>query len=59
MIETVQAGGDQVAQLHHGSGRHFLRADPHRRALAYLQALLSPSARNNGWHLLKPASDEP
>ena len=51
MIETVQAWGDQVAQLHHGTGRHIQRAETLRHELASLQALLSPSERKNGWHL--------
>src|SRR5260370_8390288 len=32
----------------------FERAEPRRRALAYLQGLLSPTERKNGW---QPAED--
>jgi SRSO17 transposase len=32
-------------------GRHFARAEPRRRALAYLQGLLGPIERKNGWQL--------
>jgi SRSO17 transposase len=35
----------------------FGRAEPRRRALAYLQGLLSPLERKNGWHLAEAAGD--
>jgi SRSO17 transposase len=38
------------------SGR-FARAEPRRRALAYLQGLLSPLERKNGWQLAEAAGD--
>jgi SRSO17 transposase len=38
-------------------GRHFARAEPRRRALAYLQGLLSPLERKNGWQLAAEAGD--
>lgn len=31
--------------------RHFVRSAPHQRALAYLQGLLSPIPRKNGWQV--------
>jgi SRSO17 transposase len=45
---------DQVAQR---LGQHFTRAEPRRRALAYLQGLLSPLPRKNGWQLAAQAGD--
>jgi SRSO17 transposase len=36
-------------------GRHFARAEPRRWALAYLQGLLSPLERKNGWQLAEAA----
>ncbi len=57
MIETVQAWGDQVAQLHHGTGRHVQRAAPHRRALASLHALAVHANVNMAGTRLKPSSD--
>jgi SRSO17 transposase len=36
-------------------GRHFARAEPRRRVLAYLQGLLSPVDRKNGWQLAEAA----
>jgi SRSO17 transposase len=38
-------------------GGRFARAEPRRRALAYLQGLLSPLQRKNGWQLAEAAGD--
>ena len=38
-------------------GVRFARAQPRRRALAYLQGLLSPLERKNGWQLAAAAGD--
>jgi SRSO17 transposase len=38
-------------------GGRFARAEPRRRALAYLQGLLSPLERKNGWQLAEEAGD--
>ncbi len=35
----------------------FVRAEPRRRALAYLRGLLSPLERKNGWQLAEAAGD--
>src|SRR6478609_4432354 len=35
----------------------FSRIEPRRRARAYLQGLLSPLERKNGWHLAEAAGD--
>ena len=35
----------------------FGRAEPRRRAAAYLRGLLSPVARKNGWQLAEAAGD--
>src|SRR5437763_14523072 len=35
----------------------FNRIEPRRRALAYLQGLLAPLERKNGWHLAEAAGD--
>ena len=45
---------DQVA---HRLGQRFTRAEPRRRALAYLKGLLSPVQRKNGWQLAAQAGD--
>jgi SRSO17 transposase len=38
-------------------GHHFARAEPRRRVLAYLQGLLSPVERKNGWQLAEAAGE--
>jgi SRSO17 transposase len=38
-------------------GRHVARAEPRRRVLAYLQGLLSPVERKNGWQLAEAAGE--
>jgi hypothetical protein len=35
----------------------FRRAEPRRRALAYLRGLLSPVERKNGWQLAEEAGE--
>jgi SRSO17 transposase len=49
------AGLANVAQR---LGAHFLRSEPRRRAVAYLQGLLSSVERKNGWQLAEQAGDE-
>jgi SRSO17 transposase len=48
-------GLDEVAQR---IGARFARAEPRQRALAYVQGLLSPIERKNGWQLAEHAGDE-
>jgi SRSO17 transposase len=48
------AGLEAVAQR---IGAHFSRSELRRRALAYLQGLLSPMERKNGWQLAEQAGD--
>src|SRR5256886_6017515 len=46
-----------LAQLHARIAPRFARPEPRRRALAYLQGLLSCSERKNGWHLAEQARE--
>jgi SRSO17 transposase len=39
-------------------GPRFLRAEPRQRVAAYIQGLLSPLERKNGWQLAEHAGDE-
>jgi SRSO17 transposase len=39
-------------------GKRFARAEPRRRALTYVQGLLSPVERKNGWQLAEEAGDQ-
>src|SRR5438067_2449988 len=43
--------------MHARIAPRFRRAEPRRRALAYLQGLLSPVERKNGWQLAEEAGE--
>ena len=45
----------ELSQLHHRLAPRFARPEPRRRALAYLQGLLSATERKNGWQLAEQA----
>lgn len=51
MVEVVQEWNEAFDVLHRQIAPRFGRAEPRRRARAYLQALLSPCERKNGWQL--------
>ena len=46
-----------IEGVHRCIAGRFHRAEPRRRALAYLQGLLAPVARKNGWQLAEQAGD--
>ena len=48
---------DQLDDLVARIAPRFSRVEPRRRARAYLQGLLSPLERKNGWHLAEAAGD--
>ena len=48
---------DQLDDLVTRIAPRFSRIEPRRRARAYLQGLLSPLERKNGWHLAEAAGD--
>jgi SRSO17 transposase len=48
---------DQLDDLCTRIAPRFGRIEPRRRARAYLQGLLSPLERKNGWHLAEAAGD--
>ena len=45
----------ELTQLHHRLAPRFARPEPRRRALLYLQGLLSATERKNGWQLAEQA----
>ena len=47
----VEDWSEQLSALHGRIGSRFARSEQRRRALAYLQALVSPCERKNGWQL--------
>jgi len=53
VVQWAQA----LTQLHARIASRFARPEPRRRALAYLQGLLSSSERKNGWHLAEQARE--
>src|SRR5215217_2172852 len=59
-MPTIE-GAERWAQGLEGLARRiaprFARAEPRRRALAYLRGLLAPLERKNGWQLAEAAGD--
>ncbi|GHO64640.1 hypothetical protein KSC_035320 [Ktedonobacter sp. SOSP1-52] len=37
--------------------QHFVRPEPHQRALTYMQALMSPMGRKNGWQVAEAVGE--
>jgi SRSO17 transposase len=56
MADVVQ-WSHELARLHARIAPHFARPQPRRRALAYLQGLLSATERKNGWQLAEHARE--
>jgi hypothetical protein len=50
-IADVVRWPHELARLHARIAPHFARAEPRRRALAYVQGILSETSRKNGWQL--------
>jgi SRSO17 transposase len=56
-IEEVRAWAAGLDALHARIAGRFARAEPRRRALAYLRGLLGPVGRKNGWQLAEHAGE--
>jgi SRSO17 transposase len=56
-VGAVGAWAAGLEALHARVARRFARAEPRRRALAYLRGLLSPVERKNGWQLAEQAGE--
>ena len=54
---AVQQWAKELDGLGELIGRRFARAEPRRRAVAYLHGLLSPVERKNGWQLAEEVGD--
>jgi SRSO17 transposase len=54
---AVQGGPAYLADIERRLAPYFERAEPRRRALAYLQGLLSPAERKNSWQLAEVSGD--
>jgi SRSO17 transposase len=56
-IKEVQAWAAGLDALHARIAGRFVRAEPRRRALAYLRGLLGNVTRKNGWQLAEHAGE--
>jgi SRSO17 transposase len=58
-VQVIQAQGwaAQLQTLSEFIAHRFPRSEPRQRAFAYLQGLLSPVERKNGWQLAEQAGD--
>ena len=56
-VGTVEAWAEGLEILHARVAPRFVRAEPRRRALAYLRGLLGPVERKNGWQLAEQAGE--
>ena len=56
-VQEVQAWAAGLDALHARIASRFARAEPRRRALAYLRGLLGPVGRKNGWQLAEHAGE--
>jgi SRSO17 transposase len=50
-FKVVRAGGEALAEVQERIGPRFRRAEVRRRVRRFLQGLLSPVERKNGWQL--------
>ena len=53
----VASWAHELTQLHRRIASRFARPEPRRRALLYLQGLLSSAERKNGWQLAEQARE--
>jgi hypothetical protein len=57
MAGVATAWAVALGEVHARLAPRFLRAEPRRRARRYLDALLRPVARKNGWQLAEAAGE--
>src|SRR5690242_6081120 len=58
MQETIVGWEAALRALHARLAPRFQRAEPRRRARGYLQALLSPVERKNGWQIAEQVGED-
>src|SRR5438552_19113770 len=56
-VGAVARWAEGLDAVHARVAPRFARAEPRRRALAYLRGLLSPVERKNGWQLAEQAGE--
>src|ERR671915_867161 len=54
---AVRGGSAYMADVERRLAPYFERAEPRRRAIAYLRGLLSPTERKNSWQLAEVSGD--
>src|SRR5918992_3450183 len=54
---AVRGGSAYMADVERRLAPYFERAEPRRRAMAYLRGLLSPAERKNSWQLAEISGD--
>jgi SRSO17 transposase len=57
LVAALASAVDEVPAVAARIGRRFARAEARRRAQTYLQGLLSPIERKNGWQLAEAVGD--
>ncbi len=57
-LAQVCQWAQELFRLHARLASRFARPEPRRRALAYLQGILSETTRKNGWQLAEHAREE-
>lgn len=55
--QTVEDWATELERVHQHVGPRFARSEPRQRVRAYLQGLLGPVARKNGWQLAEQAGE--
>lgn len=56
-LECIEGWTDELQALHTRIAPRFARAEPRERTLSYVQGLLSPVKRKNGWQLAEQAGE--
>ena len=56
-FDQVREWADELDKLHARIAPRFTRAEPRQRVRSYLQGLLSPVERKNGWQLAEQAGE--
>ena len=57
MKETIQGWAGELRALHRRIAPRFRRAEPRQWARRYLQALLGPVERKNGWQIAEQVGE--
>jgi hypothetical protein len=56
-LTDIVRWSQELEKLHARIAAHFVRPEPRRRALAYLQGLLSSIERKNSWQMAEHARE--